>query len=199
MLARRFVSALVPLRRCNALFFSTQPEAGQAAPEGASTEALLAKIADLEKQVETSKGTVKEMSDKYLRSLAEMENVRTRAAKDVEEAKKYALKGFAGAVVDVADNLWRAIGAIQSDGGANVKVLLEGVQATERILTRTLESHGVQRVDPLNQKFDPSLHAAMFEAPREGVESGTVIAVLKHGYTLNGRILRPAEVGVAKN
>lgn len=145
---------------------------------------------------------VAELKDKYLRAHAEMENTRRRAEKDVADARNYSIAGFARDMLSVADNLGRALAAVDPalrDAADNTfKTLLEGVELTNRELAKTLEKHGVRLLDPLDQKFDPNFHQAMFEIPDDSVPAGTVKQVVQPGYAIGDRVLRPAMVGIAK-
>ncbi|HWT98963.1 MAG TPA: nucleotide exchange factor GrpE [Terriglobales bacterium] len=141
------------------------------------------------------------LKDQLLRALAETENVRRRAARDKEDATKFAMAGFAREVLGVADNLSRAIEAISPESlekDPALKTLFEGVQATQRQLDTAFEKQAIKRVWPLGEKFDSNLHQAMFEVPGTDKPAGTVVQVLQAGYTLHERLLRPAMVGVAK-
>src|SRR3954470_14804448 len=143
-----------------------------------------------------------ESRDRMLRTLAEMENLRKRTQKEVADARVYGVSKFAGDIVDIADNLQRAIDAVPADAKASadpgLKALIEGVELTERSLLNALEKHGVKKIDPTGEKFDPNFHQAMYEVPDGSVASGTVVQVVQAGYTIGDRILRPALVGVSK-
>ena len=143
-----------------------------------------------------------EARDRMLRTLAEMENLRKRTTKEVADARLYGITGFARDVLDIADNLQRALDAVPAEARANadpgLTALIEGVELTERSLLNALEKHGVKRFDPIGQKFDPNFQQAMFEVPDPSVPSGTVVQVVQAGYTIGERVLRPALVGVAK-
>jgi molecular chaperone GrpE len=144
---------------------------------------------------------VADLKDKLLRAVAEGENVRRRAQRDVDEARKFAVSEFARDMLQVADNMHRAIAAVSDEAraeDAEVRSLLEGVELTERELIATLERHGIKRVDPLGEKLDPNLHQAVLQVDDAEAESGTVVTVMQIGYTLNDRLLRPAMVAVAK-
>ena len=140
--------------------------------------------------------------DRMLRTLAEMENLRKRTQKEVADARVYGVSKFAGDIVDIADNLQRAIDAVPADAKASadpgLKSLIEGVEITERSLLSALEKHGVKKIDPTGEKFDPNFHQAMYEVPDASVASGTVVQVVQAGYTIGERVLRPALVGVSK-
>jgi len=145
---------------------------------------------------------VAELKDKYLRAHAEMENTRRRAEKDVADARSYSIAGFARDMLAVADNLGRALAAVdpalREAADNTLKTLLEGVELTNRELAKTLEKHGVRLLNPMDQKFDPNFHQAMFEIPDETVPPGTVKQVVQPGYAIGDRVLRPAMVGIAK-
>lgn len=131
----------------------------------------------------------------YLRAAAELENVRKRAARDVENARKFALERFGRELLDVRDSLELGL---QADGKADVEQLKAGSEATLKLLTATMERFGVAEIEPLGEPFDPELHEAMMMQPSTEAEPGSVLAVIQKGYTLNGRLLRPARVVVAQ-
>jgi molecular chaperone GrpE len=140
--------------------------------------------------------------DRWLRALAETENLRRRAEREVADARSYGIAGFARDMVGVADNMRRALASapaeLHESAEAGVKALVEGLELTDRELAKALEKHGIRRLEPQGQKFDPHVHQAMFEVPDPSVPSGTVVQVVQDGYTIGGRVLRPALVGVAK-
>ena len=142
------------------------------------------------------------MRDRWMRSLAEMENVRRRTEREVTDAKQYGITGFARDMVGVSDNMRRALDALPAElrdsADPALNALLEGVELTDRELNKALEKHGVKKLDPKGQKFDPHFHQAMFELPDPNVPSGTVVQVVQEGYVIGDRVLRPALVGVAK-
>jgi molecular chaperone GrpE len=152
--------------------------------------------------VEVLAKEVAEAKDRVLRTLAEMENLRKRTAKEVADARSYGITAFARDVLDIADNLQRALDAVPADARAGadpgLKALMEGVELTERSLHKTLEKNGVQKIDPQGEKFDPNFHQAMYEMPDPSVPPGTVVQVVQSGYTIGGRVLRPALVAVSK-
>ncbi|MCJ2136942.1 nucleotide exchange factor GrpE [Methylobacterium sp. J-026] len=141
------------------------------------------------------------LQDRLMRALAESENVRRRGERRVEEAKKFAVQGLAGALLPVVDNLGRAVAAAMSGQGVGPAAhasLLEGVGATERMLTGTLERFGIQRIPALGMPFDPKAHEAMREIEDAIHPPGIVLDVMEDGFTLHDRLLRPARVSVAK-
>jgi molecular chaperone GrpE len=143
-----------------------------------------------------------ELKDRLLRALADMENLRKRTEREVADARTYGISSFARDVLSVADNIQRALDATGEDWKKHAdeagRALFEGVELTERDLLKALERHGVRRVDPLGDRFDPNLHEAMYEVPDNKVPAGTVVQVLQSGFTIGDRILRPARVAVAK-
>jgi molecular chaperone GrpE len=143
-----------------------------------------------------------EYKDKLLRVLAEMENLRRRTEREIADARAYGISAFARDILAVADNMDRALQALDAEirekADASVKGLLDGVELTERELHKVLEKNGVKKFAPLGEKFDPNLHQAMFELPDESRPAGTVAQVIQPGYTIGGRVLRPALVAVAK-
>jgi molecular chaperone GrpE len=143
-----------------------------------------------------------DLRDKYLRLAAEMDNLRRRTERDVRDAKSYSVAGFARDMLAVSDNLRRALDAIPAEAlagdDAGLKALAEGVEMTERSMLAALERHGVRKLDPVGEKFDPNFHQAMFEVPNPDVASSTVVQVVQDGYVIGERVLRPAMVGVAK-
>ncbi|HMM93219.1 nucleotide exchange factor GrpE [Bradyrhizobium sp.] len=145
---------------------------------------------------------VAETRDKMLRTLAEMENLRRRTAREVADARAYGITGFARDILEIADNLQRAIDAIPAEAKESadpgIKAFIEGVELTERSLLNTLEKNGVKKFDPTGEKFDPNFQQAMYEVPDPSVPSGTVVHVVQAGFTIGERVLRPAMVGVSK-
>ena len=139
--------------------------------------------------------------DKLLRALAETENIRRRAQRDVDNASKRAFSGFAREIIVVADNLSRALEAVDAktvEGNDQVKSLVDGVEMTARELQKAFERNGIQKIEPLGEKFDPQVHEAMFEYEDPSMPAGSVGQVMEAGYILGGQPLRPAKVGVTK-
>ncbi len=133
--------------------------------------------------------------ERYVRAVAETDNVRKRAARDVENAHKFALERFGKELLAVTDGLEMALSASEN---ATVESLLEGSRATLKLLGTTMERFGITPIDPLGEPFDPELHEAISMQPSETAEPGSVVAVMQKGYLLNGRLLRPAMVVVAE-
>jgi molecular chaperone GrpE len=148
-----------------------------------------------EDQLAKAQARADENWDLYLRAAAELENVRKRASRDVENARKFALERFARELLEVCDSLEMGISAGVEAGA---EALMTGSRATLKQLVSTLEQFGVTEVDPLGEPFDPELHEAMTMQPSADAEPGSVLTVFQKGYTLNGRLLRPARVVVAQ-
>jgi molecular chaperone GrpE len=172
--------------------------ANENAPTGPETEPAVPESDPLaQAQAEAAR-----LKDQLLRALAESENMRRRAEREREDTEKYAIAKFAREVLSVADNLHSALENIPADARANdelLNTLAVGVEATERELAAVFERQGIRRVDPLDEKFDPHLHQAIAEVPGTGKPAGTVVQVMRAGYVLQDRLLRPAMVAVAKD
>ncbi len=162
-----------------------------AAAEGEPSSDDLAKSAEAE---------IEELKDRVLRAVAEAENVRRRAQRDVEDARKYAVATMARDLLAVADNLRRALDAVPAEarqGHAALENLMTGVEMTERELAKAFEKAGITMIDPMGEKLDPNLHQAMMQVPDGSAAPGTVVQVVQVGYKIQDRLLRPAMVGVA--
>ncbi|MBB3612736.1 nucleotide exchange factor GrpE [Rhizobium sp. BK602] len=156
---------------------------------------------DITEKLTSLEAENKSLQDRLLRALAETENVRRRAERDVSDARQYAVTQFARDMTRVADNLGRAVGSVpeelRRDGGP-VKTLIEGVELTEKELLRSLEKHGVTKLNPAGEAFDPNFHEAMFETEDPSLPHGTVTMVAEPGYAIGARPLRPAKVAVSR-
>ena len=143
-----------------------------------------------------------DLKDKYLRLAAEMDNLRRRTEREIKDAKTYAAAGFARDMLSVSDNLRRALDAVPAEARAaaeaGLMALVEGVEMTERSMLSALERHGVKKLEPAGQRFDPNFHQAMFEIPNADIPNNTVVQVVQDGYIIGDRVLRPAMVGVSK-
>lgn len=142
------------------------------------------------------------LKDRLLRAVAEMENLRKRAEREVKDARQFAIANFARDMLTATDNLSRALLTMpqesKDEAEGAFKSLIEGVEMTEREMHRLLEKNGIKQLDPKGEKFDPHFHQAMFEVPNTEVADGTVMEVVQAGYVIGERVLRPAMVGVAK-
>ncbi|QYM72146.1 nucleotide exchange factor GrpE [Pseudochrobactrum sp. Wa41.01b-1] len=166
----------------------------EAAEDDAAAEDAINPLAEL--QVENNA-----LKDQMLRLAADMENLRKRTAREMQDAKAYAVTNFARDMLSVSDNLRRALDAIPTDALAEdtgLKALAEGVEMTERAMINALERHGVTQLSPEGQKFDPNFHQAIFEVPNAEVPNNTVVQVMQTGYAIGERVLRPAMVGVSR-
>ncbi|KAG1651479.1 Protein GrpE [Nymphon striatum] len=143
-----------------------------------------------------------DLKDRMLRLAAEMENLRNRTKREVADAKTFAVANFARDMLGVSDNLRRAVEAVSDEkresGSEEFKSLLEGVELTEKSMLSTMERHGVKKLEPEGEKFDPNFHQAMFEIPNPEVPNNTVLQIVQAGYQIGDRVLRPAMVGVSK-
>jgi len=152
-------------------------------------------------QIEVLEAQVADLNDKLLRAMAETENVRRRAQRDKEDASKYAIKSFAEQMITVLDNLGRALQSVDADARSEnpaLENIVVGIDMVVRDLVNGFDRFGVKPIEALGQKFDPMLHEAMYEVENTDVVVGTVAQVLETGYTLNGRTLRAAKVGITK-
>ena len=143
-----------------------------------------------------------ELNDRLLRMAAEMENLRKRSLKEREDAIKYSTTKFARDIITVADDLERAIESVKGidfEKNDATKTLYDGIELTLRSLTQIFSRNGIERFDPSGEKFDPTMHEAMFEVPDSKNESGIIVHLVEPGYRINDRILRPARVGVSKS
>lgn len=142
------------------------------------------------------------LKDKVLRTLADMENLRRRSEKEIADAKTYGVSAFARDMLTFADNLRRAVESLPAEAREQasppLRAFVEGVELTERDFLSRLARHGVKKLEPQGQKFDPNLHEALFEVPDPSVAPGTVAQVVEAGYVIGERVLRPAKVGVAR-
>lgn len=184
-------------------------EAARVDVAGAAQEAAAAEIAEEELTVAPSPDAElaqlreenAELRDQALRAVAEAENTRRRLAREKEDMTRYAIAGFARDLLVTGDNLRRALEAVPPearDADPVLAAMVDGVAASEKELLSTFEKHGIAKLDPFGEKFDPHYHQAMFEVENSGQMPGTVVQVLQPGYVLNGRLLRPAMVAVAK-
>ena len=143
-----------------------------------------------------------DLTERLVRLAADMENLRKRSERDVSDARRYAVQRFAGDMLQVRDNLQRALdavpeGAESAEDGA-LAALIEGVEMTAREMDRQFEKHGVTRVGAPGERFDPNRHQAMFEVEDASIPAGTIVQVVQDGYMIGDRVLRAALVGVSK-
>ncbi len=160
---------------------------------GAPVDLAAAKIAALETEVS-------EWKEKMMRALADAENTRRRSVKDREDAGKYAVTGFAKDLLDFSDNFHRALAAIPPElhDDERIASIISGLEAMDANLLKTFEKHGIKKIEPLDETFNPNFHEVMFEAPVPGKPAGIVIQVVEAGYVIADRLLRAAKVGISK-
>lgn len=181
------------------------PEAENEAvqPEGGTVDEALDSLQNddqvkaLEAELAQAKATIEEQKDSVLRAKADAENVRRRAEAEVDKAKKFALERFAGDLLPVIDNLERALQAANAEND-DIKPVVEGVELTLKSFVSTIEKYGMEVIDPQGEAFNPELHQAMAMVESADAAPNTVLMVMQKGYQLNGRLIRPAMVSVAK-
>ncbi|CVL13444.1 probable heat shock protein MGE1 precursor [Fusarium fujikuroi] len=165
-------------------------------------------LAELKKELAAKENEVKDWKDKCMRTVADFRNLQERTTREVKSAKDFAIQKFAKDLVDSVDNLDRALGMVPKDklnapdrpeGLEDLANLYEGLKMTEDILMNTLKKHGLERLNPEGEKFNPNEQEATFMTPQPDKEDGTVFFVQQKGFKLNGRVLRAAKVGVVKN
>jgi len=153
-----------------------------------------------EEQIAALRAECDELRDRFMRALADGENVRKRAERDRREGEQFGASRLARDILPVYDNLKRALDAATEEQRAQASALFEGIDLTLKVLLDTLSRHGVTRIIPAaGDAFDPQLHQAMFEAPLPGTKAGQIIQVMTEGFLLHDRLLRPAQVGVSSN
>lgn len=163
----------------------------QIGPEAIETDAVASELEALRAERD-------EMRDRFMRALADAENIRKRGERDRREAEQYGGSKLARDMLPVYDNLKRALDAAGEEQRKSAKALIEGVELTMRELISVLGKHGVEPIVPaVGEAFDPQLHQAMFEAPLPGTKAGDIIQVMTEGFMLHERLLRPAQVGVS--
>ncbi|MBF0143828.1 MAG: nucleotide exchange factor GrpE [Magnetococcales bacterium] len=151
----------------------------------------------LEEQLAEATRLAGQAQGDYLRVLAEMENLRKRTTREVQQARKFAVEAFAKDLLPVADNMERAMVALEQGSESPLETLVEGVKLTQKTLISALGKHGVVRIQALHEPFDPNWHQAMMQVPDGGAKPGTVVMEMQAGYLLSDRLLRPAMVAVA--
>jgi molecular chaperone GrpE len=176
-------------------------ETDENAPQATASSESETQSVNFDERVAKLEAELADTKDRLLRTLAESENQRRRAQREREDTQRYAVQNFAKDLLDVADNLRRALASVPAADvqDERLKSVLEGVAATERALLATFERNGIKRIEPqLGDRFDVNLHQAMFELENSGRPAGSVVQVLQTGYQMHDRLLRPALVGVAK-
>ena len=173
----------------------------QGTEETTSPEENVETLLTPEAQIEALQNELLEAKNRTMRALADAENTRKRAIKDREDAGKFAIANFARDLLGFSDNFKRALEAIPDDlkeVDPRLENLIDGISAMRRELTSTFDRHGIQKIEPLDEMFDPNFHEVMFETPMPGKENGQIIQVIEPGYVIKDRLLRAAKVGLAK-
>ncbi len=166
-------------------------QADSAVDDGIDVEAL-------HKELEEAQAKAEETRDQLIRAQADIDNLRKRQERELENAHKYALENFARELLGVRDSLELGLSAAQDDN-ASVEKLREGMDLTLKMLSDVMSKFGIEQIDPEGEPFDPELHQAMSMQPRSDVPPNTVVNVIQKGYTLNGRLVRPALVMVSQS
>ena len=154
-----------------------------------------------EAQIMALQADLAEAKDRTMRALADAENTRKRAIKDRNDAGNFAIANFARDLLGFSDNFKRALEAIPADLkdiDPRLESVTEGLSAMRRELTSTFDRHGIQKIEPMDEMFDPNFHEVLFETPLPGKQNGQIIQVVEPGYVINDRLLRAAKVGLAK-
>lgn len=165
----------------------------RAAPESAFGEQESGDVAALQAAVAAAEARALESKDLYLRALAELENVRKRATRDVEQAHKFALERFANDLIGVKDTLELGLSS-----AADLETMRSGTEATLKLLSKAFEKAGLVEIDPKGEVFNPEFHEAVMTQPSAEHVPNSVLQIIQKGYELNGRLLRPARVVVAR-
>lgn len=179
-------------------------EAAAAAPDGPGASAADPSddpLAAAEARIQQLEADISDLRDRSLRALADAENTRRRSERELADARKYASSNFAKDLLNVSDNLGRALESVPEElreRDENFKTLIVGVEMVEKDLLTAFERQGITKIEPLGEKFDHTYHQAMFEVPDSGEPAGTIVQLLQPGYVMHDRLLRPAMVGVAK-
>jgi len=178
-----------------------EPKEAAAEEQAADFDETVDEALSDEDQVSALEAELGETKDRMLRAMADVENTRRLAQRETEEARKYAVTGFARELLEVADNLSRALQSVSDDvsGSEQVKPLIEGIELTQKSLAACFERHKITKVEPeIGERFDHNRHQAMFEIETADHAPGLVVQVMQPGYVIADRLLRPAMVGVAK-
>ncbi len=168
------------------------PAEDDAHPEAQATDL------QVDDQIEQLKAERDDMRDRFMRALADAENIRKRGERDRREAEQYGGSKLARDLLPVYDSLKRALDSVSEEQLANDKGFIEGIELTMRELLKVFKKHGIEIIEPqVGDKFDPQIHQAMFEAAVPGTQSGDIVEVMSEGFLLHDRLLRPANVGVS--
>ncbi|KAG0683348.1 Mitochondrial matrix cochaperone [Pichia californica] len=158
-------------------------------------------LKDLRAKLEKKEKDYVEMKDLYVRSIADFRNLQETTKREIQKAKDFALQKFAKDLIESIDNFGHALSSVKEDSvkaNDEIKQLYDGVKLTRDVFEKTLQRHGMTKIDPMDEEFNPNKHEATFQAPNAEKEPGTVFFVQQPGYELNGRVLRAAKVGIVK-
>lgn len=201
---RQARSAAVPFVR----FYSEEVKKSEGEAEAAKDENAAPQEKDevttLKEEIEKNKKDLAVFKDKYLRAVADFQNLQESTKREITKSKELALKSFAKDLLQTADTFDIALNTLEKDAAEpekhtkEMKDLVEGVKITQNMFNNTLKRHGLERFEPVGEPFDPNVHEAVFEVPQPDKEAGSVFFVQQPGYYLNKRVLRPAKVGVVK-
>lgn len=181
-----------------------KPVTEEAQEEAAPLTGLEGELAELKEKYEKKDKEAAQFKDQLMRSIADFRNLQETTKREVSKARDFALQKFAKDLLDSVDNFDRALSVVDADkrsDSENHKDLVdlyEGIKMTQNVFEKTLERHGLKKIHPEGEKFDPNLHEATFEAPQAGKEAGTVFYVQQSGFSYNERVIRAAKVGVVK-
>lgn len=180
----------------------TKPEATQEPAEDATEATEDPVVVELREKLEKKDKELADMKNHYARSVADFRNLQETTKKEMQKAKDFALQKFAKDLLESIDNFGLALNSVKEETlktNEEVKNLFEGVSMTRSVFEKTLQKHGIEKIDPMGEMFDPNHHEATFEIPQPDKEPGTVFHVQLPGYLLNSRVLRPAKVGLVKD
>lgn len=158
-------------------------------------------LKNLKEKLEKKEKEYVELKDGYIRAVADFRNLQETTKREIQKAKDFALQKFAKDLIESIDNFGHALNSVKEDSvktNKEIEQLYDGVKLTRDVFVKTLDKHGLKKIDPLDEEFDPNKHEATFQAPHEEKEPGTVFFVQQPGYELNGRVLRAAKVGIVK-
>lgn len=183
-------------------FYSAEAEEKPVETEKPQVSAEAQELEKLKQKYEAKDKELAEWKQKYSATILDFKTLQETTKKDVQKAKDFALQKFAKDLIETVDNFGHALRAVNPatlDSNKEVALLYEGVDMTRNVLEKTLARHGLEKIDPLGEQFDPNFHEATFEVPHPEKEAGSVLMVQQPGYHLNGRVLRPAKVGLVKS
>lgn len=206
---RKIKKVIMSKKKASNQIGETEKQQGQDmedSPQDANSDSEVSKanskaLKEAHAKIEALQAELDLTKDRALRALADADNTRKRAIRERDDSIKYSVSGFAKDLLDVADNFRRAIDSVPEDlreGNEQIRNLLAGLEAVEKNMQNAFEKHGIKKLEPKDEIFDPNYHEVMFEAPVPGKPSGMIIQLIEPGYILHDRLLRPARVGVAK-